>query len=847
MALNPVETLNVFSADLRDKLRKRSLSTNLVRTRAPFLRFTTAADMSGLSTLGPQFEEYANYKYFTLGMHGFENIDYARSDLYGTQLNKGLVIGTTYKDGEQKIVYTFGGGQTTTFQQGAIVTTAQQSAKGYPPPGVLNAKIERLRNGNVLRFTVEVQCYTQEQLRVLDSVCFIPGMTCILEWGTQSTTPKGQEKINTKLNFKDIGSVTNSIRSAMTLSRSQFIESWCKPNEYNYDWAVANIANVKTRLENNTYKTTIIAYGKADNLLYISAYATTNPLDQAAANREKAVISSINEYFKLNGKFSNILKQVIITPSKVPERYRNQIIKFSENPKPGEVVEDIPTSQDTGATNDLGFEDTYFITFDFFVNLILNDQNEGLVGIINRGLSNESKLSALVTPLTNNPVAPNAENADTIFVGYNKFLRSTNPETLIIFNDRAREANQAVAGIKVSTIEQIGTNETRTFRQLTERNENVNQTISGVIRLFRQQPFGRNVTTDSGIAPLFEGVWLNSKAIQSAFINARTIMEGMETLLRNINAATENYWDLKLYYDDDKQQFRILDDNVRSVNFKNTDKIYEFNKKLNSLSEGVIGPDVLDIEINTDYPKMLFSQLAISGINGGYLTSDPQRKDIDFVKSTSVKDIFSNDPITPVSQQSSTTPTRRPQVDTTSISSFVDNLFGQRGAIAFVSKTEFLTTVSSQFQINMPTNVANLLREVFSIPTLLTPTQAVDFRNKLTLLKTNGEITESQSVILTTLFANRAKGIIRQMKEKEKQSFKIAYDIWRENPTGGGRASNLTQKPVDVVNEKINASRDAFIAIIDKVASTAKTPEQIEQEKKVEEARASANYRAGGK
>lgn len=847
MALNPIETLNVFSADLRDKLRKRSLSTNLIKTRAPFLRFTTAADMSGLSTLGPQFDEYANYKYFTLGLHGFENIDYGRSDLYGTKLNKGLVIGTTYKDGEQKIVYTFGGGQTTTFQQGTLVTTSQQSAKNYPPPGIINARVERLRNGNVLKFTIETQCYTQEQLRVLDSVCFVPGMTCVLEWGTQATTPRGQEKINIKLNFKDIGNVTNNIRSAMTLSRSEFINSWCKPNEYNYDWVVANIANVKTKLENNIYKTTVTAYGKADNLLYISAYATTNPLDQATADREKTVISSINEYFKLNGKFSSILKQIITTPSKVPERYRNQIVKFSENPKPGEVVEDIPTSQDTGVVNDLGFEDTYFITFDFLVNLIFNDQNEGLVSIINRGLSNDSKLSALITPLTNNPVSPDAENADTIFVGYNKFLRSTNPETLIIFNDRAREANQAVAGIKLSTIEQIGTDETRRLRQLTERNENINQTISGVIRLLRQQPFGRSVLTDSGTAPLFEGVWLNTKAIQSAFLNARTIMEGMETLLRNINAATENYWDLKLYYDDDKQQFRILDDNVRRVNFRNTDKIYEFNKKLNSLSEGVIGPDVLNIEISTDYPKMLFSQLAISGINGGYLTSDPQRRDVDFVKTTSVKDIFANDPITPASQQSAPTPTRRPQVDTMSVSSFVDNLFGQRGAIALVSKTEFLTTVSSQFQYNIPTNVATLLREIFSIPTLLTTTQAADFRNKLTILKTNGEITEAQSVVLTNLFANRAKGIIRQMKEKEKQSFKIAYDIWRENPRGGGGASNLTQKPVDAVNEKINASRDAFITVIDNAAGTAKTPEQIEKEKQEAQAREAANYRAGGK
>jgi hypothetical protein len=835
MALNPIETLNVFNADLRDKLRKRALSGNLVKTRAPFLRFTTAADMSGLSKLGPQFDEYSGCKYFTLGLHGFENIDYARSDLYGTQLNKGLVIGTTYKDGQQKLVYTFGGGQTTIFQQGAVITTAQQSAKNYPPPGITTAKVERLRNGNVLKFTIETQCYTQEQLRVLDAVCFVPGMTAILEWGTQATTPKGQEKINVKLDFKDIGGVTNSIRSAMKLPRSQFIDSWCKPNEYNYDWAVAKIANVQTRLENNIYKVTITAYGVADNIMYISAYATVNPLDPTVAEREKAVISSINEYFKLNGKFSSFLKQVLATPTLIPEsksRYRNQIIKFMDEVDRKELAENLPASQDTGNTNDLGLEDAYFITFDFFVNLILNGE---LLSLINRGLSNETKLSALITPLTQNYTSPKAEDANTIFVGYNKFLRSTNPETMLIYNNRAREANQAPPSIKSAAIQQIGNDQSRTLGQLTERNENINRTVSGIIRLLKQQPFGQDVITEAGIAPLFQGVWLNSKAIQSVFLNARTIMEGLEALLRNVNAATENYWDLKLYYDDNMQQFRILDDNVRDVKFKNADKIYEFNKKLYSSEAGTIGPDVLDIQLNTDYPRMLYSQLAISGINGGYLANAPERRDIDFVGTTSVRDIFSNDPVVPPQQQSSTTPTRRSQVETETISSFVDNLFGQRGAIAFVSKTDFTNTLSAQFQQNqIPINVKNLLRDVFSVETLLTVPQANDFRNRLATLKTSGEITEAQSVTLTTLFANRAKGIIRQMKEKEKRSFKTAYDTWKQNPKGGNNQPIWTQTPVNAVDQKLNASRDAFIAVIDNAASTAKTQQQLATQQEAE-------------
>ena len=169
------------------------------------------------------------------------------------------------------------------------------------------------------------------------------------------------------------------------------------------------------------------------------------------------------------------------------------------------------------------------------------------------------------------------------------------------------------------------------------------------------------------------------------------------------------------------------------------------------------------------------------------------------------------------------------------ISSFVDNLFGQRGAIAFVSKTDFTNTLSTQFQQNqIPINVKNLLRDVFSVETLLTVPQANDFRNRLATLKTSGEITEAQSVTLTTLFANRAKGIIRQMKEKEKRSFKTAYDTWKQNPKGGNNQPIWTQTPVNAVDQKLNASRDAFIAVIDNAASTAKTQQQLATQQEAE-------------
>ena len=74
----------------------------------------------------------------------------------------------------------------------------------------------------------------------------------------------------------------------------------------------------------------------------------------------------------------------------------------------------------------MGLEDSYFISFGHFVDEILNRQ---VVSIINSATNGEAQLSNLVSPLI--------DGTDVIVVGFNEYLRSTNPETMIIFNEAA--------------------------------------------------------------------------------------------------------------------------------------------------------------------------------------------------------------------------------------------------------------------------------------------------------------------------------------------------------------------------------------------------------------------------
>jgi len=85
--------------------------------------------------------------------------------------------------------------------------------------------------------------------------------------------------------------------------------------------------------------------------------------------------------------------------------------------------------------------------------------------------------------------------------------------------------------------------------------------------------------------------------------------------------------DLKLMFDEDDFSLRIVDDNVKGIT-KKEQGIHTFNKLLTSTADGTntLGPEVLSIKVDTDYPKMLYAQLAISGL--GNYSSQPDTRDL---------------------------------------------------------------------------------------------------------------------------------------------------------------------------------------------------------------------------
>jgi len=760
MAYTAYEKLNVFDDSILSELNERRKSTNLVQTRTPFLRYTTTVDFGGetspnltnsIKYLGGNygdvtFPDYNGCKFFTLGIHGWDNKNY--SDMYNSQGNNGLIVGTTYKDGKQTLVKTF--------NKNTI------SPNAYPPPGIESATVERLRNGNVLKMTINVVCYTQAQLDMLDVLSFVPGMDCVLEWGNViSTSNNGQTGLqeNKILNFASQNIVSTLKALKKKNSRVEFINEWCWPNDFNYDFALAQIVNVKTRIEDNKYKVTVIAYASADNIMYISAYATSNEVQI-----QNTVATSIHDYFAPNSNFLRELEEIITDGTK--NSFFSGVTYFDEPVDAAKKELGANTAIATGQSNDFGNERTYYIRFDTFINHFINER---LVSIVNRAARQPiQKLLSNVVPTTTPP--------DTnIPLSYNKHLKSTDPSILLIINKSADDDDKNTRSLVEPA---VSASATATADKLTKLND-IRKTKYTEIN---QGKLKTSVTTisytdyanESGTMLSSDGIWLNSKGIQQVFIGARTIMEGMETLLNKLNAATEGYWDLKLLFDEDDYSIRVVDDNCKYSVKKADTPIYTFNKALTSGGTDIKGPEVLSLKVDMDYPKLLFSQLAVSAINN--VSAQPDVRGLDFHRNTTLgkdgkplygnklKSLLDDDTMdqVPVSPE-----TQNYAAAGGAIPIGIGTLFQENQGVTGVSK--ILDEAFKDRAGGMPTIVSGILSDAARTQTPIDESKAKDYANQLATI--TPPLNSKEFEALQNVFKLRTAAIIKKYKENEKTWF----------------------------------------------------------------------------
>lgn len=101
---------------------------------------------------------------------------------------------------------------------------------------------------------------------------------------------------------------------------------------------------------------------------------------------------------------------------------------------------------------------------------------------------------------------------------------------------------------------------------------------------------------------LNRGVWLNISAIRECFLQSYSFNDAVHSLLTRMNRATVNYWQLGVYYDDEKAIYKIVDYKYGDLN--NFPVAYRFNV-------GGVG-EVLDIKFESAFPAEMIGMLAMT-------------------------------------------------------------------------------------------------------------------------------------------------------------------------------------------------------------------------------------------
>lgn len=623
----------VIDKRITNILDYRSRLNNTVQVAMPFVKATTTIQL-------PKFLGPGNYG-FTLGLHALDQ-DVKTEDIYSSRTNNMPMIGYTYgPDGQSRRVYALDPNQEASaklFDRRIGLFTNTDFVR-VPPPGITSLKVSRMKSGRVGQATLTIAVPSLVQLESLHRTFLIPGVGMVVEWGQQFAAEEDRA---------DPGEITDispylfpwNDRTKLdemlyNLALNKFglkdvLDKYVYPTDGQYMWMFGRVGNFTVKGNSDgSFDCTVKVIGPAEDAW---AYSTKNTIVPAkdpssqyfCANNTNSVYSYFTETVP-GFNFKSLLDETI-KPGNI---WNQHVIRFKQDStdkgKPEEnKTEQANTTQKTFADS----EDAYFITWRFFVNVVLNDPNVGVLGVFKRAnlLDEEIKKIALLRPYAHGPTRQVTEVANLqtykqiddpleSFVGVNKYLRSVDPSTLIIVNEEA---------VKLAIANPQYNRATSAEKLFTSSPESEKMLNGGDFSQSALNYVQDSKNPDKGF--LSSGVWLSHKAIIESMIGADTILRGITNLLERMNAATAGYWKLSLDVADGEVEqnlghnYMVIDTNVRESSDqavdKFIDKVHLFNKyvRVDSNTEELVGSELIDFSIDLNLPKLLFSQIATIGL-----------------------------------------------------------------------------------------------------------------------------------------------------------------------------------------------------------------------------------------
>jgi len=602
---------------IRQVLDSRAELNNTIQVGMPFIKATTTI----------QHPEYlADGVGFTLGLHMIDQ-DVKYEDIFsGGEQGQYPLVGYTYTDGKSQKVYAKPPSTENSvvaqlyelFNQDFTVLETKNAAK-IPPPGITRASIQRNNAGLLAAAQLEISVPTLTQLEFLHRVFFIPGLGMILEWG-QQFSPSSQ--------FGQTGLRSENIEQHMfpwydpeerdalldrlakrQVGLQEILNCYTYPTRGQYTWMFGRIANFSIQSNaDGSYAASVKIVGPSEDSF---AYSTKTTVLPPRATSDDVIcigdVSSVYEYFTQTAPGTN-LKTLLdsVMAKKTLPAWEPHVVKIENlNKKGGD-----PNKNTDEANVDTKFgelDDAYFMTWRFFVNVVLNHPEHGIRAIFKAAGLDDASLDniALLHPYgqattvdarisyIDEPGPIYIDDPLEQFVGYNQYLRSINPGTLVIVNEpavklaeqvfkknrleaEARQFFPELGSLDKNTLK-FKSGNVGTFDESTKGVRVIDVTADGPRQLQPQQSIGAPVgfsrglipgpfesqvtsfqdiiksTADTGRDPanqdkglLSSGIWLNHRAIVESMAGADTILRGISNLLQRMSAATANYWQLAL-------------------------------------------------------------------------------------------------------------------------------------------------------------------------------------------------------------------------------------------------------------------------------------------------------------
>jgi hypothetical protein len=632
-----IASLDSFHPNIQYELTKRAYASQTATAYMPFVKLTSLSKVLN-KHLEPSGTGTNNAVYCpTLGPHGNANISF--EDMYSPRSGRSVVGYATQavNDG--------------TFIQKPVVveTTADETdAPNIPMPGIVSMTTERTTSGamgirgGLFKANIKIMAHSVGQLNALLVYFLRPATRVILEFGKQSSN---QTEEITPFNWnRSLTDIEAELKDLVTANKDQkeFINTYVYGNNGNYDIFIGYVVNFKsTYTGKNTYEVDLTVHSIQQFEVPIKLTGAQSLCKTSAGYLDTCKVSDISAYFNPESADANSFVELLKKTKAATNSNNSELFPYKSH-----VIELQGGSTTTPAE--------HLISWKFFTDIVMNDKTYGIPSIFNTlGVDTTTMdlLKSSVLPIFSNEYLELQDDQLTNSqVSWHKELRSTNPNTMLIYNTKAQgqvKIQELSDILKVARVD-TNTEDETLFNAIAARGsfDNLSKTEES-----------------SGIGSLYQGVWLNTAAIKRAFESTDTLTVALNKLLMEMNAAVEGYWNLQLLSNDTGNPgIHVVDmglskqvkkdvrpdtptpTEIQPSDFGSGDVpayLYQFNRKLKRFATDDIGSELLDIKLEASLPQVIAIQ-AIAGVGGVAQQGTWEAIGIDELKSITLFDVYPN-------------------------------------------------------------------------------------------------------------------------------------------------------------------------------------------------------------